>query len=66
MIYALFTCHRRKEGNKILHRDLKPGNILFDHQGNAKLADFGLSRMMGDQSVFAYTHVGTPYYMSPE
>eukprot|EP00347_Sterkiella_histriomuscorum_P012471 403368448 len=66
VIYALFTCHRRTEGKKILHRDLKPGNILFDNQGNAKLADFGLSRIMGDQSVFAYTHVGTPYYMSPE
>jgi serine/threonine protein kinase len=31
-----------------------------------KLGDFGLSKIMGDQSVFAYTHVGTPYYMSPE
>jgi len=31
-----------------------------------KLGDFGLSRLMGDNSVFATTHVGTPYYMSPE
>ncbi|MFO0003076.1 MAG: protein kinase domain-containing protein, partial [bacterium] len=30
------------------------------------LGDFGLSRVMGDESIFAYTHVGTPYYMSPE
>ena len=56
----------RKEGNKILHRDLKPGNVMFDAEQNVKLGDFGLSRMMGDESVFAYTHVGTPYYMSPE
>lgn len=40
--------------------------MFFDANGNVKLGDFGLSRMMGDESVFAYTHVGTPYYMSPE
>ena len=49
-----------------MHRDLKPGNVFFDASGNVKLGDFGLSRMMGDESVYAYTHVGTPYYMSPE
>ena len=64
MTLALLECHRREQ--KVLHRDLKPGNVLFDEYGNVRLADFGLSRMMGDESVFAYTHVGTPYYMSPE
>ena len=63
---ALFGCHRKKEGSRVLHRDLKPGNVFFDASGNVKLGDFGLSRMMGDESVYAYTHVGTPYYMSPE
>ena len=63
---ALLECHNRKEGNKILHRDLKPGNVFLDSENNVKLGDFGLSRIMGDQSVFAQTHVGTPYYMSPE
>lgn len=65
VLQALQSCHRRKEG-KILHRDLKPGNIFLDSNYNVKLGDFGLSRVMGDESVFAYTHVGTPYYMSPE
>lgn len=64
MTLALLECHRREQ--KVLHRDLKPGNVLFDDEGNVRLCDFGLSRMMGDESVFAYTHVGTPYYMSPE
>ena len=63
---ALLECHRRKDGTKILHRDLKPGKVFFDGEDCVKLGDFGLSRMMGDESVFAYTHVGTPYYMSPE
>lgn len=65
MIAALSACHNRKEG-KILHRDLKPGNIFLDSNRNVKLGDFGLSRVMNQDSVFAYTHVGTPYYMSPE
>lgn len=66
MISALYGCHRKKEGSRVLHRDLKPGNVFFDAQGNVRIGDFGLSRMMGAESVFANTHVGTPYYMSPE
>lgn len=66
MTMALFACHRKKEGSRVLHRDLKPGNVFFDSQDNVKIGDFGLSRMMGEDSVYAYTHVGTPYYMSPE
>ena len=61
---ALSYCHNKK--NKILHWDLKPGNAFLDKNQNVKLGDFGLSKMMGDKSVYAYTHVGTPYYMSPE
>lgn len=61
---AVNECHNRKE--KILHRDLKASNVFLDGEGNIKLGDFGLSRILGEQSVFAYSHVGTPYYMSPE
>ena len=65
ILNALHACHNRSAG-KILHRDIKPGNILLDSSFNAKLADFGLSRIMGENSVYAETKVGTPYYMSPE
>ncbi len=74
---GLHHCHRRTnnkvqesggsaQNSKILHRDLKPGNIFLDGSSNIKIGDFGLARVMNGESQFAYTHVGTPYYMSPE
>eukprot|EP00727_Mastigamoeba_balamuthi_P010904 m51a1_g6436 putative serine threonine-protein kinase nek2 (398) ;mRNA; f:368314-370165 len=62
---ALAECHHRKEG-VVLHRDIKPGNVFLDRAQNVKLGDFGLARVLGENSAFARTFVGTPYYMSPE
>lgn len=53
-----------KRPNKILHRDIKPANIFLDK--TVKLGDFGLARILNENSEFAHTQVGTPYYMSPE
>jgi NIMA (never in mitosis gene a)-related kinase len=65
VLLAVNYCHNHKEG-KILHRDIKPSNIFIDKDNNIKLGDFGLSRELSNESKFAYSHVGTPYYMSPE
>ncbi|KAL9884190.1 nek2 isoform 1-T2 [Glossina fuscipes fuscipes] len=63
---ALQVCHNKIKEGTILHRDIKPANIFLDVNGNAKLGDFGLARMLRRNESFADTFVGTPYYMSPE
>mgnify|MGYP001947946731 CR=1 FL=1 len=49
-----------------VHLDIKPTNFFVTRQHRVKLGDFGLARVMSHESQFAFTHVGTPYYMSPE
>ncbi len=49
----------------ILHRDIKPGNILVDREGVVKITDFGLARFTTETSQETVVR-GTPFYMSPE
>lgn len=59
---AILYCHQRR----VLHRDLKPQNLLISSTGNIKVADFGLGRAFG-VPVRVYTHeVVTLWYRSPE
>uniref|UniRef100_A0A1I8P7V8 non-specific serine/threonine protein kinase n=1 Tax=Stomoxys calcitrans TaxID=35570 RepID=A0A1I8P7V8_STOCA len=62
LVSALYYLH----SNRILHRDLKPQNVLLDEELRAKLCDFGLARNMTMSTHMLTSIKGTPLYMAPE
>ncbi len=61
---AVHYAHQRG----VLHRDIKPGNILLDAAGQPHLTDFGLAKLVQKESTLTHTYavLGTPAYMAPE
>ena len=52
--------------NKIIHRDLKTQNIFLTKNGDIKIGDFGICRVLSKSDELASTSIGTPYYIAPE
>eukprot|EP00891_Asterochloris_glomerata_P006403 jgi/Astpho2/6403/Aster-08090 len=51
---------------RMMHRDIKPGNMFVTYNGTLKVGDLGLSRHLSSRTMQAQSMVGTPYYMAPE
>ena len=63
------VCEGLEEAHRleVVHRDLKPGNIMIDRDGNARILDFGIARSLRSKGMTGEgVMIGTPEYMSPE
>ncbi len=61
ILSALEFAHK----HKVIHRDIRPSNILLDEKNNIKITDFGTSTLLNEKQ-YATTRIGSPPYMAPE
>ena len=61
ILKALLHCHSQN----ILHRDIKPDNLVYDGEGNIKIIDFGFALISAAHKA-ELDVAGTPYYIAPE
>jgi DNA-binding response OmpR family regulator/predicted Ser/Thr protein kinase len=65
LILQLIEVVAHAHKNRIMHRDIKPNNIIIQPNGNLKLLDFGVAKMLGEKEISA-TMVGSRPFMAPE
>ncbi|MBL9139041.1 MAG: serine/threonine protein kinase, partial [Verrucomicrobiales bacterium] len=71
IVPAICDALQYAHANGVVHRDIKPGNILLDREGRVKIADFGIAKLVGGESLDPTLtqlrqRMGTPHYMAPE
>jgi tetratricopeptide (TPR) repeat protein len=68
LFHAVLDAVGYAHDHHVVHRDLKPGNLLIEPEGRPVLTDFGIAKIVGGSGRHTTTGVsmGTPYYMSPE
>jgi protein kinase-like protein len=58
---------RKAHANNVIHRDIKPGNLMLSPKGEVKILDFGIAKLPDARTdLTGQAVLGTPYYMSPE
>ncbi len=66
LMISLLEALKHSHDNGVIHRDIKPGNIIVTPTGNIKVTDFGIARIGSSDLTQMGTLLGTPSYMSPE
>ncbi len=66
VLYDLSEILEQFHSKQLIHRDIKPGNIMINDDKKVKLIDFGISKIASHTSTFTRAQIGTILYMSPE
>ncbi len=66
IIFQVAQGLKRAHEKNIIHRDIKPGNIIITNEGEVKIVDFGLAKLAGEKLTESFSTKGTIAYMAPE